>query len=49
MLIEKDKRIDGEYDPPYNFNSNPSDDDKKKAQEVIDKYNKLAVKKNPDE
>lgn len=35
--MEKDKRIDGEYDPKYCFNSNPSKKDKDEAQKVIEK------------
>ena len=33
----------GEYDPPYNFNSNPTEEQRKAAQKVIEKYEKMAA------
>lgn len=39
--MEKDKRINGEYDPKYRFNNNPSEEEKKAAQEIIEKYKKM--------
>ncbi len=47
MLEKKDKRIDGEYDPPYNFNSNPSEEEKEAANKVMEKYKKIAAEKHP--
>lgn len=36
----KDKRINGEYDPSYSFNENPSAEERAEAQKIIDKYTK---------
>ena len=49
MTIEKDKRIDGEYDPPYSFNANPTEEQLKKAEAVKEKYKKMMKnKKHPE-
>ena len=44
--MEKDKRINGEYDPKYSFNSKPTEDEKKAAREIIEKYEKIGSKTN---
>lgn len=46
MLPEKDKRIDGEYDPPLPQRiAKPSEEDKAKLNEIINKYWQMTQKK----
>ena len=37
--------IYGEYDPPYVLNANPTESQKKAAEELIEKYKALAAQK----
>ena len=45
LLGKKDPRIDGEYDPEYVLNNNPSDEEKEVAKRVMEKYEKLGKNK----
>ena len=45
MIYKKDERINGEYDPPYVFNENPTEEQRRIAKELIEKYEKLAEEK----
>lgn len=46
-VVSKDLRdIYGEYDPPYNFNENPTKEEIEAAKKIIAKYEKLAKEKN---
>lgn len=45
MNIKRDKRIDGEYDPPLPKRvANPSAEDRKKLAEILEKYPNLKEK-----
>ena len=35
--------IFGEYDPPYKFNDNPTEEQKEVSQKIMEKYEKIAV------
>ena len=45
MSYNKDKRIDGEYDPPLpERNSTPTKEDKERLQKLLEKYKKTEIK-----
>lgn len=39
------REVYGEYDPPYNFNKNPTEEEKEAAEKIIRKYEELAAEK----